>query len=79
VKEFFVHGHVIDALLCELKRGKENGIDDTGTGHGDAEPSVHARVQKLDLGSGCLVSASDKAVALVDALRSIDGEYLQPS
>jgi hypothetical protein len=70
---------VVDALLCELECGEENGVDDAGTRHGHAESSVHAGVQELDLGSGGLVSASDKAVALVDALRGVDGEYLQSS
>ena len=39
---------------------------------------VHPATEKMDLGSGGLgfVSASDKAVALVDTLRRIDGEYL---
>jgi hypothetical protein len=35
----------------------------------------------MDLGSGGFgfVSASDKAVALVDTLRCIDGEYASPA
>jgi hypothetical protein len=76
VKELFVHGHLINALLCKLECGKENGVDDAGARHGDAQTSVHARVQKLDLGPGRLVSASDEAIALVDALCGVDWEDL---
>jgi hypothetical protein len=31
VEELFVHGHLIDALLCEFEGGEENGVDDTGS------------------------------------------------
>jgi hypothetical protein len=38
--------------------------------------SIHARIQELDLGPRLLALASSEAVALVDALCCVDGEYL---
>jgi len=38
--------------------------------------AVHARIEEVDLGSLCLSSAADEAVALIDALGSVDGKYL---
>jgi hypothetical protein len=67
---------LVDALLGELKRGEENGIDDAGARHGYTKTAVHAWVQKLDLGSGCFIAATCEAVALVDALCGVDGEDL---
>ena len=36
-KQLFVDFHSVDALLRELKSSKENGVDDAGSRHGDAE------------------------------------------
>jgi hypothetical protein len=30
VKELFVHGHLVNALLRELECGEEDGVDDAG-------------------------------------------------
>lgn len=41
--------------------------------------SIHPWIEKLNLGPRLLVFAADKAVALIDTLRSVDGEDLSES
>jgi hypothetical protein len=76
-QQLLVDLDAVDALLCEFERGEEDGVDDAGAAHGDAEASVHSRVQELDLGPALLVFAAHKAVALVDAFGGVDGEDLR--
>jgi hypothetical protein len=74
VEELFIHSHVVDALLRKFKRSKEYSIDNTRARHGDTQTSVHPWVQELDLRSSRFVSATDKAVELVNSFGRVNGE-----
>jgi hypothetical protein len=76
MQKLLVDLDAVDALLCEFESGEEDGVDDAGATHGDAEASVHAWVQELDLGPALLVFAADETVALVDAFGGVDWEDL---
>lgn len=39
----------VDLLLNKLENGKENGVDNTRSPHGNAQPAVQFLVEELDL------------------------------
>jgi hypothetical protein len=75
-QQLFIYAHLVDALLCKLKRREENRIHNARARHRDAETAVHAGVHELDFGSSGFVAAASEAVALVDAFCCVDWEYL---
>lgn len=69
----------VDALLDELECGEEYGIDDAGTAHGNSETLIHAGVEELNLLLLSAILVLSEAVALVDALRRVDGINTSPT
>lgn len=65
--------HSLDALLEELERGEENGVDCAGPSHAHAEPAVHVLLEELDLDPGYFLSFRvHQRISLVYALGRID-------
>ena len=66
----------VDALLRELKRRKEDGVEQAGSGHGHAETAVHLALEKVDLDRLHFLSFRvEEGVSLVDALGRVDRIY----
>lgn len=61
-------------FLDELKRGEENGVDETGSTHGNAQTAIHVPSEELNLHGLDLVSSGvGERVSLIDALCRVDG------
>jgi hypothetical protein len=65
----------LDALLNELKRREEYGVDHAGSAHRDPKATVHVTLEELNLRCwfDLLPFGVQQRVPLVDALRGVDG------
>lgn len=67
--------HLLYALLDQLKRGEEDGVDDAGSAHRDPETSVHVSLEEFDFRRrlNSFSFRTEKGISLVDALGRVNG------
>jgi len=65
----------VDLLLDELENRKENGVDNAGSSHGNAQPPVQFLIEELNLRGlfDLLTLAYRQTISLIDTFRRING------